>query len=297
GSMAHALADGDPGKDAAIATPTLGGRQFWADRVVTADGWRVQENVVTGHFRLLDGGDRRLAWGDRTHCLAELARHNPGAGAARQGRRVVVLVHGLARSKAAFDRLAPRLRDAGYEALAITYPSTRRSLADHAAQVNGVLDALPGTGRVTFVTHSMGALVVRQALDRPAPWRDRFAVGGLVMAGPPSRGAAAAGALGDWDLYRVLAGPSGQALVPDAATAVPLPRVRHCIIAGGDGGEGFNPWLAGDDDGIVRVDEARLPGSDDFLRVNAIHALLINHPDTWAALRRFLDGGRCNGMG
>jgi len=73
--------------------------------------------------------------------------------------------------------------------------------------------------------------------------------------------------------------------------------VRHCIIAGGHGREGFNPWLEGDDDGIVRLEEARLPGSDDFLRVDAVHTFVIDHAGTRAAMRRFLAGGRCDGTG
>ncbi|HEX6986064.1 MAG TPA: hypothetical protein VF170_11850, partial [Planctomycetaceae bacterium] len=37
-------------RDEAMAMPTLGGRIFWGD-VLHFRGWRVQENVVTGHFR------------------------------------------------------------------------------------------------------------------------------------------------------------------------------------------------------------------------------------------------------
>src|SRR5258707_607209 len=50
-----------------IEMPTLGGRQFWAD-VECFREWRIQQNVVSKHFRLLDGSDARQAWGTREQC-------------------------------------------------------------------------------------------------------------------------------------------------------------------------------------------------------------------------------------
>lgn len=41
---------------------TLGGKVFWSD-VAERDGWRVQKNQFSGHCRILDPGDKRLAWG------------------------------------------------------------------------------------------------------------------------------------------------------------------------------------------------------------------------------------------
>ena len=55
-----------------IAMPTLGGKVFWGDNFIYA-GWRIQENVVTGHHRLLDPGDVRQAWGTYAQCLAVLS--------------------------------------------------------------------------------------------------------------------------------------------------------------------------------------------------------------------------------
>lgn len=121
-----------------------------------------------------------------------------------------------------------------------------------------------------------------------------MAVNGVAMLAPPSRGAAAADAFQHSAPYQWMAGPSGQDLTTREAANIPLPAVRTCIIAGGRGeGAGYNPWLAGDDDGLVRVEEARLAGVDDFLLVPTIHTFVIGHPSTREALLRFLAGGRC----
>jgi hypothetical protein len=45
-----------------IATPTMGGTLFWED-VAEIKGWRVQQNIFTGHWRLLDPKNMRQAWG------------------------------------------------------------------------------------------------------------------------------------------------------------------------------------------------------------------------------------------
>jgi hypothetical protein len=50
---------------------TLGGRQFWGD-VQFFRGWRIQRNIFTGHYRLLDEHDFRHAWGTLDECRAKL---------------------------------------------------------------------------------------------------------------------------------------------------------------------------------------------------------------------------------
>jgi hypothetical protein len=45
-----------------VAMPTMGGALFWED-VAEIKGWRIQQNVFTDHWRLLDPGNMRHAWG------------------------------------------------------------------------------------------------------------------------------------------------------------------------------------------------------------------------------------------
>ncbi|MDD6825064.1 MAG: hypothetical protein PUE12_02950 [Oscillospiraceae bacterium] len=41
---------------------TMGGDLWWRD-LVEAEGWRIQQNSVTKHCRILDPNDVRRAWG------------------------------------------------------------------------------------------------------------------------------------------------------------------------------------------------------------------------------------------
>jgi hypothetical protein len=113
------------------------------------------------------------------------------------------------------------------------------------------------------------------------------------MIAPPSQGSAIARDLQDVPAYRLLYGPAGQELTPEAMD-FPIPTtLPFAIIAGGRGdGEGYNPLLPGDDDGTVAVDEARLPGAAGFLIVPAVHAVISNDARTIAATRAFLGTGR-----
>lgn len=44
-----------------IPTETLGGKFFWKT-IETYRGWKVQKNIVTGHYRILDEYNVRQAW-------------------------------------------------------------------------------------------------------------------------------------------------------------------------------------------------------------------------------------------
>ena len=45
-----------------LRMPTMGGTFFWED-VAEIQGWRLQKNTLTGHWRLLDPDNFRCAWG------------------------------------------------------------------------------------------------------------------------------------------------------------------------------------------------------------------------------------------
>lgn len=58
-----------------VAVKTLGGGPFWIDRTVdAASGWRIQQNRITKHLRLLDAGNRRRAWGFDVNALRAAMR-------------------------------------------------------------------------------------------------------------------------------------------------------------------------------------------------------------------------------
>lgn len=302
--IASANLPGQPVKAAApdeeppfnIPVKTLGGRQIWSD-VHLLGGWRIQENVLTGHFRLLDNADIRRAWGNIDQCMAALTAAREESGLSFGDKHLVLLLHGLGRHRKSMTKLKEQLEKAGFQAETIAYASTRRGLEEHADTLLRLLGSLESIETVSFVTHSLGGLVARTTLARKADWPSGLAVEGLVMLAPPSNGAELADRLERFTPFRVIGGPATDQLRPDETDKVPLPHIRHCIIAGGRGTEdGYNPLIEGDDDGIVGVEEAKLQGTDDFLVVGSIHTVIMDNPQATAATIQFLNGGKCKDL-
>lgn len=265
--------------------------QLWEDHQVYA-GWRVQQHVILGSCRLLDDENATRARGRRGDCSAALQAARREAGIAPAGRHLVILVHGMGRSTFLFRDMQSALRAAGYEAVAISYPSLTRDIAGHADQIERLLERAGDIEQVSFVTHSLGGLVVREVLGRDGAWRDRLALGRVVMLAPPNQGSALAEALAPLPPYHWIGGPSAGEIAAGGPFA-PLPEdVEVAVVAGGTGGWGFNPLLPGDDDGIVAVAETDLAGVRDRLTVRALHTVIAAAPQTIVATLNFLEHGR-----
>ncbi len=280
-------------------SPTLGGKQFWADELFFHD-WHIQRNVFTGHYRLLDGYNLRHAWGTFDECRAKLAeirerRNLP----AMQGRAVVVL-HGLFRSPAAMYKLCRYLAEEGkYTVFNVSYPTTRGSVGDHARSLDSIIDNLDGIEEINFVGHSLGNLVVRHYLaDNTQPdlgIQPDKRIKRMVMLGPPNQGAELAEALDRVGLFHIVAGSAGTQLAHDwerLDARLAIPAFEFGILAGGRGSEkGFNPFLAGDDDLVVSVADTKLPGAADFAVLPVLHSFMMNDPAVMQQTLRFLEHG------
>jgi pimeloyl-ACP methyl ester carboxylesterase len=274
-----------------IPLPTLGGKQFWADRYLNA-GWRIQENVFTGHARLLDPDNIRRCWGGFEACRAEFERIRDARGIAPYSGHLVILVPGLGRSRASMGGLQAALREAGYQVAGIDYPSTRRGLARNADSFQDLIENLEGVDRVSFVTHSLGGLLVRELLSREADWRGRIEVNAVVMIAPPSRGAAIADILRWTPPVNLIMGRGLIEATTQEARTLPAPDAPFGIIAFGRGGMGYNPFLRGDNDLLVSVDETRLDGAADWVQLHGLHGFAPNYPETAAAVMSFLENKR-----
>jgi len=272
--------------------PTMGGKQLWADGFFSG-GWRIQQHTITGHHRLLDPTLRRHAWGSYSHCHAVFERLNVASGASSLGDHLVVLLHGIFRAAEGWRPMSRALSDAGFTPAALTYPSTRRGIEQHADQVDTVLSRSAGARTVSFVTHSMGGLVAREVLGRTGGWRDRIAVNRLVLIATPNHGSAMADRLVKLKAFREVAGMAGTQLTTDYAATFAQPSCPFGVIAGTKGdGRGYNPLLPGDDDMTVALSSALLTGAEDTLVVpGAVHTFILRHPDVVARTVRYLKCG------
>jgi len=274
-----------------IEFPTLGGLHYWGDEMIYC-GWRIQRNALYGYYRLLDPRNARRAWGTYAECEKALRSLVDTNQVRPRSDECVILLHGFFRTRNSFKALEKHLAAQGYEVVAIEYPSTHTSIEREAAQLARVLERLQGARKIHFVTHSLGSLITRCYLrDHRDP-----RIGRMVMLAPPNRGAEMAKMLSQWSAYRALGGPAGLELIGSSGSLVaslPAPWCPFGVIAGGRGdGRGYSPLLKGDDDGILRVEETRLDGMQDFLLVPAVHTFIMNNKQVQDAVVQFLRTGR-----
>jgi len=280
----------------AIPLATLGGKQFWGDELVYRT-WRIQRHIYTGHCRLLDGDDIRRASGTFEACHAYLANYCREHNLPPMQGRVVLVLHGMIRTRRAMLPLAQHVDDTLSDAtvVCLSYPSTRASVADHAARLARVVENLgSGVTQIDFVGHSLGNIVVRHYLADQVAARGevdpRF--GRMVMIAPPNRGSLRAMAWSQRRLFQIVMGCPGQELSvgwQQLKSRLATPPFKFGIIAGAKGnGRGWKRYLPGDDDGCISVATTRLAGAHDFINVKARHTFIMNHRVVQEYTARFL---------
>lgn len=267
---------------------TLEAVSLWADEYLYA-GWTIQRHFYSGQHRLVDARQMLRAQGTYAACKAALEYLKTREVIQPRSRRLVLMLHGLGSTPRIMGRLGSVLERDGWEAVAITYPSTEQGITNSADSVERLLTNLDGYESVSIVAHSLGGLVSRSALSRPSFTRLRVPVRSVVMLGTPNKGASLAGLLGP--LTRAVATSAGVDLLPERARFIgPVPKaVRFGVIAGGRGnGIGYNPLISGDDDSVVGVEEAKAQNMDDFLVLPVLHGGMTEEPAVIAHVRLFL---------
>lgn len=267
-----------------VKFPTMGGKQFWTDMIHFYQ-WRIQQNSMTGHFRLIDQHNVRHAWGNRAHCEKELEKIARDQGLGAMKGDVIIMMHGLARSRSSLDSLGQYLRKkTGATVVNMSYASTRANLDSHAAALHSVIRHMPEVDNIYFVCHSMGNIVVRRYLHNYKEAKSGVAcdsrIRRMVMLGPPNQGSALARIANYSHVYKFATGKSGQELSKDwqkTRTKLAIPSFEFAIIAGStEKGWVKNPVLNGDSDLFVKVEETRLKGAADHQSLPTWHGFMMN---------------------
>ncbi len=299
GTLSTSAMANDDATDAAVElprAPTFGGKQFWSDELVF-HGWRIQRSALTNACRLLDDQDYRRAGGTFVQCQQELERYKLELKMPPLRPRVVLVLHGLLRSRHAMQSLCDYLEEKGdFEVLAVSYASSRKEITAHATSLARVVSNLGDeVEEINFVAHSMGNLVIRRYLGGTCAVvpRSRRYPKRTVMLAPPNNGSKLAERFLENTIFRSLWGVSGIEIAEmDKLEKNLATPANFGVIAGGRGTDnGNNPLIPGDDDFVVSVAETRLAGARDFLVLPVLHSSIMEHPHVHQCTLRFLEHG------
>ncbi len=207
---------------------------------------------------------------------------------------LLVLVHGLKRTRASMWPAALMARRRGYAVFNWGYPAARRGIIGHAYALRRALDTLPplGDGHIHFLTHSLGGIIVRALITFGPPPN----LGRVVMLGPPNAGNEIAEHLRRTRIFRRVMGPPGQEL-GTGAESVPR-RLKDAafelgVIAGVRRRPAlFGRWIGTPNDGLVSVSATRLVGMRDHIVVHGGHGFLPWNPRALSQAFTFLATGR-----
>lgn len=210
-------------------------------------------------------------------------------------REAVILLHGLARTKASMGRIENYLGKNGYMVVNMGYPSRQypietlsETILPQAIEICNKRSA----DTIHFVTHSMGGILVRHYLQH----HELPNLGRVVMLSPPNKGSQVADKLKSFFVFKWLNGPAGQQLGtgPDnLPIQLKKPYYETGIITGD---RSINLILSmlipGKDDGKVSVENAKLDAMKDFLVVHKSHPFIMNDPKVHRQIKHFLLTGR-----
>jgi triacylglycerol lipase len=206
----------------------------------------------------------------------------------------VVLLHGLARTSKAMDKLASELAELDYKIANVDYPSREKPIEELSPLV--VLEGIrqcqtPETEKIHFVTHSMGGILIRYYLES----NEIDNLGHVVMIAPPNQGSEVVDMLSGVPGYALVNGPAGQQLGTDP-NSIPsnMGPVDYSVgvIAGN---KTFNPllsqFLPNPDDGKVSVERTKVEGMADFVVVNVSHPFIMEDDAVIGYTLNFLKSG------
>lgn len=178
-------------------------------------------------------------------------RYQTGSG----GKGIVILLHGWGVRAFAMTQLAVFLQRQGYHVLNYDYPSSKRSIRDHAEVFLNKFRKEQFTGNLYFVTHSMGGLVLRRAYAVMTQ-EERQRISAIVMLGPPNRGSKLA-YFSKLPLFHIFNRSLGDMIPGNRELAIPIPD------------EGYPPIgiIAGTKDGKVSYHSTALPNRLTFDRI------------------------------
>ena len=212
-------------------------------------------------------------------------------------KECVILLHGLARSAGSMQTLEESLRASDYHVANVDYPSREYPISELAeiAVNDGIAQCQKhNAGKLNFVTHSLGGILVRMYLKS----NKRGDIGRVVMLGPPNQGSEVVDNLKKTPGFELINGPAGMQLGTsdkDIPRSLGPVNFELGVIAGTQSiNLILSSFLPNPDDGKVSVESTKVEGMKDFIALPASHPFLMTNEEVIKQTLHFLKHGSFN---
>jgi len=200
-----------------------------------------------------------------------------------------VLVHGLWMHGIAMELVRRRIERGGFHVTTYSYPTVRLNLRDNAARLASYCGSLT-CDTLHLVGHSMGGVVALAAAQLVPPERR----GRVVVIGTPFADSYSGRRMQQFAAGRVLLGKCMSAWLAQSREGVSR-DVELGVIAG-NGGIGLGcviaPGLPRPHDGVIAVEETRVPGMHDHIILPVSHTAMLMSRPVARQVCAFLKNGR-----
>jgi hypothetical protein len=149
---------------------------------------------------------------------------------------------------------------------------------------------------ISFVTHSMGALVVRSMYEKLDSISGFPFVHRIVMIAPPNNGSPVADFFSQFKFVKYIVGPNINNLTTNKITGAakyPIPTCEVGLIAGSFGGKrGYNVFITADNDGVLLPESTKMGIEKDVLFVRTSHVGLLFNKKAIKNVTNFIQYGK-----
>ena len=210
------------------------------------------------------------------------------------GSHKVYLIHGFGGFRFTMTKIEKSIKNEQYQTLNYGYKSFNDLDTIGKQLYLRIKESHVDT--ISFVTHSMGALLVRSMLQYSA--KDKYfpKIFRIIMIAPPNKGTEIADFYSSFGIVNYFFGPNVQYMKTDSdsyANRLPKPYDSEIGIIAGIRGKkhGYNLFLNGDNDGGIKPERTKIGIEKDYITVIGQHNFLLGKKYVSKLVIEFLKNG------